>query len=925
MFWLGVCRLLRGVWEVYMRSRLVWMFAIAALLAAPLNVLAQRTTGDIRGVVTDESGAVLPGVTVTLRGPAVQGAPTAVTNESGVYRFPNLAPGVYEITTELAGFATKTQTGIPVALGATQEVPVQMSVSTQQETITVVAEAPVVDSASTQVATNYTREWVENIPVRRFTFFDLINASPGVSQSTQTSSRSQAFGSAANENLYLLDGTDFTAPLSGAAWPWPNTDAIEEVQVLSLGANAEYGNVGGAVFNIVTRQGSNQFHGDSNFYYQSSGLTGRNTTDAQDLGLPYNRARFRDSTTQLGGPIMKDKLWFFGSFQYQSDWESQPGTPKEFPAKSNAKRYFWKLNYSLNQNHRFQVQTHDDFYEIPERAAADTAPSAISLNSGHNPSPGVLYTAVINPTTVFEARYSGFYGTADTLPLNGGPKINKRFLDLDTGNVTGGISYWYEGKSFKTAFAGKVTKYADNFLGAQHDFKVGVQYNSGGGESLNGYNDYIYTYGSTPAYGYTQDPYWRGGRMRALGVYADDTVRVGRLTLNVGVRYDYSKGYFNSFDLLDRNENKIGTSPAVDKVFDWSVISPRLGATIKLNEDGTTLLKGSVGRYYRGIVTGEFDNATPSIAPRFIFDGIYTASGAPIGASRVSDNSQIRIDPDFENPYTDQFIVSLEHQLTSRIGVAVNGVYKKSDNQSGWRDIGGTYVNVQRTAEGKTFDLQQLTSGAASRLFQLTNPGNLSTTYKGVHFQVNKRMSNRWQGTVGLTLSRSEGINGSNNARSSPTSNPNSTAGVFGQNPNDYVNADGLLIGDRPVVFKASGVYELGWGMTIAGNYGFQSGRPWGREVRFTGLVPGATRVLYEPFNGDRRVDPLNQLDLRLEKALSFSGGKIEGAVFGDLLNTLNNDAAQSVLDRRSTVANFGVGSSFVLPRRLMLGAKFRF
>ncbi|MBM3782148.1 MAG: TonB-dependent receptor [Acidobacteria bacterium] len=913
--------------------RIWWAVAVAVACLVAVGVsdaAAQRTTGDIRGVVTDASGAVLPGVTVTLRGASVQGTPIAVTNESGVYRFPNLAPGTYEVTAELAGFATKTQTGIPVALGATQEVPVQMSVSTQQETITVTAEAPVVDSASTQVATNYTREWVENIPVRRFTFFDLINASPGVSQSTQTSSRSQAFGSAANENLYLLDGTDFTAPYTGAAWPWPNTDAIEEVQVLSLGASAEYGNVAGAVFNIVTRQGSNQFHGDTNFYYQNSGLTGINTNDksfpaSQTDKSPYNRARFGDSTTQLGGPILQDKLWFFGSFQYQEDWESQPGTPKEFPAKSNAKRYFWKLNYSINQNHRLQVQTHDDFYEIPERATGRSAPSSIALNSGHNPSPGVLYTAVLNPTTVFEARYSGFYGTADTLPLNGGPKIARRFQDLDTGNITGGISYWYEGNSFKTAFAGKVTKYADNFLGAQHDFKVGVQYNSGGGENLNGPNDYIYTYGSTPAYGYTQNPYWQGGRMRGLGVYVDDTVRVGRLTLNLGVRYDYNKGYFNAFDLLDRNENKIGRSQAVDKLFDWNVISPRVGATIKLNDDGRTLLKGSVGRYYRGVVTSEFDNATPSVSPRFEFSGLYSAAGVPLGQTLVSDNSNLRIDPGFENPYTDQFIVSFEHQLTSRVGVAVSGVYKNSDNQSGWRDIGGTYARVQRTAEGKTFDLQQLTSGGASRIFQLTNPGDMSSTYRGVHFQVNKRMSNRWQATVGVTLSRSEGRLGSTNARSSATTNANSTAGTFGQNPNDYVNSDGLLLGDRPVVFKASGVYEIGWGTTIAGNYGFQSGRPWGREIRFTGLVPGATRVLYEPLSGDRRVDPLNQLDLRLEKALSFSGGKVEGAVFGDLLNVFNNDAAQSVLDRRSTSANFGFGSAFVLPRRLMLGAKFRF
>ena len=890
-----------------------------------MNVWAQRTTGDIRGVVTDESGAVLPGVTVTLSGPAVQGTPSTVSNESGVYRFPNLAVGIYQVSAELAGFATKAQTGIQVVLGATADVGVQMSVSTQQETITVVAEAPVVDSASTQVATNYTREWVENVPVRRFTFFDLINASPGVSQSTQTSSRSQAFGSAANENLYLLDGTDFTAPLSGAAWPWPNTDAIEEVQVLSLGANAEYGNVAGAVFNIVTRQGSNNFHGDTNFYYQNSSLTGRNTTEKQDNGQPYNRARFRDVTTQLGGPIMQDKLWFFGSFQYQADWESQPATPKEFPARSNAKRYFWKLNYSINQDHRLQVQTHDDFYQIPERASLQTAPSTIGLNSGHNPSPGVLYTAVLNPTTVFEARYSGFYGTANTLPLDGSSKIARRFQDLDTGNITGGISYWYDGKSFKTAFAGKMTKYADNFLGAQHDFKVGVQYNSGGGESLNGYNDYIYTNGGTPDYGYTQDPFWRGGRLRAVGVYADDTVRFGRVTLNAGVRYDYSTGYFNSFDLLDRNANKVGTSKAVDKLFDWSVFSPRLGATVKLNEAGTTLLKASVGRYYRGVVTGEFDNATPSIAPRYEFSGRYTAAGAPIGLSLVSDNSNIRIDKDFENPYTDQFIMSFEHQLTSRIGVSASGVYKRSDDQSGWRDIGGTYANVQRTAEGKTFDLQQLTSGAASRVFQLTNPGNLSSTYKGVHFQLNKRMSSRWQGTFGVTLSKSEGTLGSSNARSRPTSAANSTAGVFGQSPNDYVNADGLLIGDRPVVFKASGVYEVGWGVTVAANYGFQSGRPWGRELRFAGLVPGATRVLYEPFSGDRRVKPLNQLDLRLEKALSFSDGKVEGAVFGDLLNTLNNDGTQNVVDRRFVSTNFGVGSGFVLPRRLMIGAKFRF
>jgi hypothetical protein len=405
-------------------------------------------------------------------------------------------------------------------------------------------------------------------------------------------------------------------------------------------------------------------------------------------------------------------------------------------------------------------------------------------------------------------------------------------------------------------------------------------------------------------------------------------LRMGRLTLNLGVRYDYATGYFNDFPILDRNENVIGQSQAVDKLFDWSVFSPRLGATFKLNEAGTTLLKGSFGRYYRGVVTGEYDDATPSIAPKYIFSGTYDAAGNPIDPEVITDNSNLRIDSGFDNPYTDQVILTFEHQLTERVGLSVSGVYKKSDEQSGWRDVGGTYAPVQVTAEGKTFTLQRLTSGTASRILQLTNPGDIENDYKGFNLQLVKRMSDRWQGTFGITWSRSEGIQETNNARSTPLTNATSAAApnLFGQNPNDYVNADGLLIADRPILLKTQMMFDLGWRITLAGNYQYQSGRPWAREVRFANSVLGlgTTRVLYEPFNDDQRVDPINQLDVRLEKALSF-GGSVEGAVFGDFLNAFNNGAAQSVLDRRSTSGNFGIPSSFVPPRRLMLGAKFRF
>ena len=913
-----------------MRRKLVLVGTIAALFAIPWSAFAQRTTGDIRGVVTDQSGAVLPGVTVTLRGPAVPGAPTTVSNEEGIYRFPNLAPGTYEITAELSGFTKTAQTGIPVSLGATAEVNVQMQVSTQSETITVVAESPVVDSTATQVATNYTREWVENAPVRRFTFFDLINAAPGVSPSTSTSSRSQSFGSATNENMYLLDGTDFTAPLTGAAWPWPNTDAIEEVQVLSLGAPADYGNLAGAVFNVVTRQGSNAFRGDANFYFQHQNLTGRNTDEDQDDGLPYNRDEFKDVTMQLGGPVIRDRFWFFGSYQYQKDADSQPGTPPESPAVSSAKRYFYKLNYTINQSNRLQFQMHDDYYRIPGRATAVTAASTITVENGHNPSPGLLWTSVINPETVVEARYSGFYGVDHGDPLNGGPRVARRFNDLDTGQITGGIYSWYDGKSEKTAFSGKVTRFADNFLGGRHDFKFGIQYNSGLGEYTNGRNDYIYTYGATPDFGYTQLPSITAGRMRSFGVFIDDSYQIGRATLNLGLRFDDSKAYFAEQDLLDANGNPTGSqSPAVDEIFRWRVLSPRLGINFQVNDSGTALIKAHYGRYYRGIVTGEFDDTSPSVTALYTFSGRYTPAGVPIGSELVSDNSNLSVDPDLKNPYTDQFIVAWEQQLERNVGFSVSYVYKRSERQTAFPDIGGRYqlVSFAAPSGASVPQIFQLVGSADAREFQLRNDDRMFSRYNGVAFEIKKRMSNRWQANFGLTLSKSNGRQGSSGPTSTPLSSQVSTANTFGQNPNDFINTDGRLIGDRPVVLKTQLLYQWRWGITSSVNLQSQSGKPIYSEIRVPASVtqiPGTTRIVAFTNDGEDRTKHWTTLDARVEKSFAL-GGPAELAAFGDFLNLFNSDANESVLDRRLGNSNYLVPSRFVLPRRLMIGAKFRF
>ena len=231
-------------------------------------------------------------------------------------------------------------------MGQTAEENVTLKISQKTEEVTVTGAAEVLNTSSNTVSTNYNQEWVKSAPIPRYTFFDLINAAPGVSQtSSDHGERQTSFGSSTNENSYQVDGTDFTAPISGASWPYPNTDAIEEIEVLSLGAPAEYGNVQGAIFNVVTKQGTNAFHGDLNYYNQMDALTSRNTTKEEECGVdetclasggyPYHRDQFHDVTAQLSGPIVKDKLWFFASYQFQKDVFSRWASPSSSPPSAS--------------------------------------------------------------------------------------------------------------------------------------------------------------------------------------------------------------------------------------------------------------------------------------------------------------------------------------------------------------------------------------------------------------------------------------------------------------------------------------------------------------------------------------------------------------------------------------------------------------
>jgi hypothetical protein len=540
-----------------MFRRVLGTAAFALLLATPL--LAQRTTGSIVGTVRDGSGAVLPGVTVSLTGPNIVGTQTATTNEDGDYRFLNLPPGEYSVTFALSGFRTVTTRGLRASVGGALEESPRLEVSQRSEQVEVVAEAAVVDTQTSEVGTNYDREWVENAPLKRYSFFDLVASAPGALHGGDQSARTMMYGSGYDENAFQVDGVDITDNFFNEALAEPNTDAIEEVEILALGAPAEYGNMTGAVYNIVTRQGTNEFHGDVNFFWQHDRLTANNTdgltnpdgsfTNAcasdDTLRCPYTRDRYRDLTAQIGGPLIKDKLWFFASFGYQRDalWDigiDSTGPQSNLTLKSYpTDRYLGKLTWQITPKHKLVGNFHYDNQRADNGLDIGSTPSTAWSRRAKTPTPGLAYTGVLSDKTVLDVRFSGFYGEVSGEPTDPNePRSQPRFYDLDTGVISGGHYYWYATEPRRTTATAKVTHLADDFLGASHDFRFGVQYSGAVARGIYGYNDFVYTYNETApgyAFGYDRTPFSYTGDSRSVGVFLDDTVKLSsRLTLNLG-------------------------------------------------------------------------------------------------------------------------------------------------------------------------------------------------------------------------------------------------------------------------------------------------------------------------------------------------------------------------------------------------------
>ncbi|MCX6551347.1 MAG: carboxypeptidase-like regulatory domain-containing protein, partial [Acidobacteria bacterium] len=291
---------------------------------------AQTLTGTVAGKVVDEQGGVLPGVMVTLTGKT--GAQTQVSDAQGDFRFLGLTPGAYAVKAELQGFRLKQEQNFDVNISKTVDVRLTMAVGGMTETVEVVANAVTIDTSTASTDTAMGQSVLFSMPMTHANpAVNLLNYSPGVNSGS-------AFGGASDgANSLMLDGVDTRDPEGGTAWAFYNYNIIEEVSVGSLGQPAEYGGFTGAIINTITKSGGNRFSFLSEYRYTDSNLAGKNASadiiaKNVNLATPVQVTKLQDYTVQLGGPIKKDKLFFFGSYE---DFKSSRAAPSFGPVGSN--------------------------------------------------------------------------------------------------------------------------------------------------------------------------------------------------------------------------------------------------------------------------------------------------------------------------------------------------------------------------------------------------------------------------------------------------------------------------------------------------------------------------------------------------------------------------------------------------------------
>jgi hypothetical protein len=551
-----------------------------------------------------------------------------------------------------------------------------------------------------------------------------------------------------------------------------------------------------------------------------------------------------------------------------------------------------------------------------------------AINFGH-------LVHVQSANTLWDISAGRFVFSQTTSPSSGDRTIPNR-VDQPGDLWSGAPQQIGAVRQVRTTAKATVTHYLSGLLGADHELKFGLQADQGEHRSL-----IVLPTGERSTYTQgvltqtvLQPPANSGGKFFTAGAFVSDSLTPWEpVVITAGLRFDYSRAISPDVQVLDADGRDTGeTKSGKGMQYEWNVVSPRLGATIKLDSDGRTKLRMSYGRFSQGVLTGEVSPVHPGAAKVTTTEYVNGIAGIQ---TTVDPTSNVRLDPGTRSPRTDEYSIGVDRELGSRLAITAAYVRKNGDNFISWVDEGGVYDDVDRVLpDNRTITVKTVQSKLARR-YVLTNPPDYSLTYNGLVMAMEKRRSHGWQAFGSYTFSRAYGLqpSGGTTAEGAQVSTVGappvafSAPVTFGRDPNDLINAGGRLANDRPHMFRVMGSIDIPrTGVVFAANLQCLSGKPWAA----TALInpnDSQRRVLIEP-RGTRRLPSQTLLDVRVSRAMRVSGlGRVEFIL--DILNALDDTAAEGIASDIQYLGNgalnpsFGQASVFMDPRRAMVSVKF--
>lgn len=947
------------MWRSVWARVLVWFVALAGL---GLPMYAQENSGDIYGHAVDEQGAGLAGATATLRGDR---APrSTVTGANGDFRFLRVPPGKYKVTVTLQGFATLEFENVIVTLGKSTQIDATMKLAKVQETVSVTSTTPLIDTRKVQTSVTFTREELTQVPTSR-DIYSLMQQVPGIQLDTVNVGGNASgsvggpdFTSKGTGNVtYLVDGATVTdnsygqfnggqGRQNGGTNMYFDFETFDQVEVSTGGSLLDL-QTPGVTINIVTKRGTNELKGSARYLYASSRWQASNIPqEAVAQGFQTNSTRFiREYGADIGGPIIKDKVWFWGAVSRQDIALNDVGdNPDGSPFTSHFRLEPWtaKVNAQTSTANTLSLYfqrsdreesgippTFADLHPPESRVNLSIPTNFYKLEDNHIFSPDLVANAFVSyqdpkykstpvgPLTAQEDYYSA-------CPNYTCPEYHNSWLYYITKNPQ------YQGnvnvsKFFNTGKVNHELKASFNYRRQINDSASAWPGDQIFGSEFSTYAVAAITRGVRAIY---KTEYYTG----TLG----DTLTAGNLTVNAGVRYDYQRGK-NLPSSAAANPAYPDLLPAVQfngnngYPFQFTNWEPRVSATYALGKEHGTLLRGSYARYadQLGFITFQM-NGLPIVSGLYYYwndtNGNHhvdpgeidfnTGSLYPYNVDpSTAPNPANAVSPNFRSPTTDELTFGVDQQITTDFALSATYTYRHvkdlqyrlpiGADATTWA-LGGNATGTATATNGFTlnFDVPfyhlTLASAPTGDLF-LNRPG-ATQSYNGVELSAVKRLSNRWM------LRASVGWNDwKQSIPPEAVLEPNNRWSRGGQNQDG-----GLVVGysgksytwiNARWQFNVSGLYQLPLGINLGANLFGREGYPQSYYIRSASRAADINGTRYTNLIGSiaqYRLDNVYEFDLRLEKAFQLAGVSLTPTL--ELFNVTNNN---TVLERVGRVGDY--------------------